>query len=135
MSQTDLLGDPLPDPLPENERLKYWSDLEGHTIAATFEDPLGRFDVELVIVTTTGCWLVVSSEIEDSEHSRIYVEQHTGEVLSDFVSARELLNAGLISQVEFTQLDGVEKARKEEENKRKAERLRKQLAELEAPKP
>lgn len=38
MSQTDLLGDPLPDPLPEGERFTRMEQLVGHTIKAVFED-------------------------------------------------------------------------------------------------
>lgn len=139
---TDLLGDPLPEPLPANLQLQDADELTGHSILAVFDSPNGRYQVDLVIVTATGCWLALEAETDGCGEDSASI-QNVGRyrrystepaLLSDYVSAKELLRAGVINSGEHERLRAVEKEREAEENARKVGRLRQQLAMLE-PKP
>lgn len=138
MSNVDLLGDPLPEPvvLPVNERLTEFDQLVGHTIRAAFTDTCGRFDVSLVIVTETGCWLTADAEENGCDEPPILsvgreYSSHPQQTLADFVSARELFNAGCIGHGELELLKAKEAKRQQELREREAAALRARLARLE----
>ena len=122
--------------LDQEIQLRNLDDLVGHTIKAVIEHPMGKRDVAVVIVTETGCWLALNAE------GGSYDEAPTIEVdpsyyggsdipLGDYLSAVDALHHGLINQATFELLRAKEIEEKEAEKKAKADRLRRQLAELE----
>lgn len=136
MSQTDLLGDPLPDPLPEGERFTELSQLVGHTVQAVFDNNYrlrGR-GVEAVIVTQTKCWVPLSAE-HDYESAFLRVVRYGAHTLHDFVRAKDLLDTGCITQAEFLELKKVEDEEAEIARQRLLNHHRQQLAALEAKAP
>jgi hypothetical protein len=135
---TDLLGDPLPEPLPANQQLTDVDQLQGHSILAVFDLPNGRYQADLVIVTESGCWLVMNAEVDGcgEDAASIAVVRHRGYTtnqrdLSDYVSANELLRAGVINTGEHARLRAMEQEREAAKNAETAARLRAQLARLE----
>lgn len=122
--------------LDQEIQLRDMSDLVGHTIKAVIEHPAGKRDVQVVIVTETGCWMALSAE------GGSYDEAPTIEVepsyygasdipLGDYLSAGDAFHSGLINQSTYELLRLKEMEEKEAEKKTKADRLRRQLAELE----
>lgn len=136
MSATDLLGDPVPEPTPSNTRLTSFEELVGHTIRAAFTDTMGRYDVSLVLVTETNCWLTADAENGGCDEpatldvGREY-SSSPRQTLADFVSPHELFRAGCIGHGEYEHLKSLDESRKAEERDRQAARLREQLAKLE----
>ena len=139
MPETDLLGDPIPEPLPDGVRLNDSSELHGHTILAVFESPGGRYASDMVIVTATRCWIVFRAEVDgyandesayiNVKHS--YIHRGDPETLHDYVSARELLQSNCIQQAEYVRLKALEDQRENEVKAKRAARLRSELAQLE----
>lgn len=134
----DLLGDPLPEPLPQNLHLTDISELVGHTIKAAIENPNGRRQVDFLIVTETNCWIAFDGEPGDDDESAFARIVGPGygntkpTALSDFACPLALKNHGCISESEYTYLQ-----EKDDENKRLANvayaaRLRAHAARLEA---
>ena len=122
--------------LDQEIQLRDLKDLVGHTIKAVIEDPMGKRDVQMVIVTETGCWLAMKAE------GGIYDEAPTIEIdppyyggsdipLGDYLSAQDALYHGLINQSIYEVLRNQEIAEEENKKKAKAAYLRKQLADLE----
>ncbi len=139
MTHVDLLGDPLPEPLPTNMRLNDFCQLVGHTIKAAFTDTGAYFDTALVLVTETGCWLAADAENgmyeEPAELVVLYEYQAPrAETLGDFVRPLDLQITGCISSVEYQQLKALEDERNAKHRDRTAARLRAELARLEATK-
>lgn len=132
MSNTDLLGDPLPDPLPEGERFTRIEQLVGHTVKAVFEDTKGA---QLVIVTDTLCWLPMDADSDgDSTYIAVpYVGAHR--TLTDFVPATPLFHAGCITQAAYADLKKIEDDAAEVNRQRLLNHHRQQLAALEAKAP
>lgn len=132
MSQTDLLGDPLPDPLPEGERFTRMEQLVGHTIKAVFEDTTRA---QLVIVTDTLCWIPLNADGDgDSTYISVpYVGFQKG--LTDFVPAGPLFHSGCITQADYAELKKVEDEAAEVNRQRLLNHHRQQLAALEAKAP
>lgn len=121
--------------LDQEIQLRNIDDLVGHTIKAVIEHPMGKRQVDLVIVTETGCWLALKAEGGSyDEAPTIETEPYYGGTdipLSDYLSAIDALHHGLINQATFDLLRAKELEEKEAEKKAKADRLRRQLAELE----
>ena len=68
-TETDLLGDPLPEPLPCHSRLTDESQLAGHEVRAVFLETSGIWGhAGMVIVTATGCWMTFEAEEDGDEH-------------------------------------------------------------------
>jgi len=122
--------------LDQDIQLRNLDSLVGHTIKAVIENPTGRRDADVVIVTETGCWLAISAE------GGSYDEAPTIEVepsfygssdipLGDYLSAWDSFEHGLINKATYELLLVKELEEKEAEKKVKADRLRNQLAELE----
>jgi len=122
--------------LDQDIQLRSLDSLVGHTIKAVIENPCGKRDVGVVIVTDTGCYLALSAE------GGSYDEAPTIEVepsfygssdipLGDYLSAGDAFHNGLINQSTYELLKVKEAEEREAEKKAKADRLRKQLAELE----
>jgi hypothetical protein len=136
---TDLLGDPLPEPLPSNSRLTRMSDLIGHEVRAVFDDTQGTYGhAAMVIVTATGCWLALDIEgysLEDAYISVVAEHSSKSIELIGFVPASQLLNENCISDAEYRRLRALEEQHEEVQRQRKANHLRQQLAELEGQKP
>lgn len=132
----DLLGDPLPDPLPSNSRLLYEDELRGHEIRAVFMDTLGIYgQASMVMVTATGCWIVFDAEA-DSEGVTIKIDRpYSGTAkaveLIGYVPAQQLLDANCISTAEFARLKAIEDEDAAAKKATRANHLRNQLAELE----
>lgn len=123
--------------LKHGEQLFDSSELVGHTILAVISDPAGPFSdgTEIVIVTETRCWMVIEAEDGYScEEAASAVIQHKGhgnsKVLNDYLSAADMRHAGLCGQGEYELLRKSETEREEKKKAEKADRLRKQLAEL-----
>lgn len=142
MPETDLLGDPIPEPLPEGKRFNDVSELIGHTILAVFDSPSGRRRCEMVIVTATRCWVALDAQTdgcgEDSAYINVLCERHYGrekEVLHDFVPAWELLQAGCISQTDYHYLKGIEDKREQDAKAARAASLRAEADRLEGKQP
>lgn len=134
--------------LPVGQRLTDENQLDGHTIKAVISCPSGRLgdQVDMVIVTETLCWLVLetSDNYCHEERASVQVRQCSGgrwsnstqapkpaETLHDYLSAEQMLRYGLVSHGQHAALLALEKEAEEKERSQKAERLRKQLAELE----
>jgi hypothetical protein len=124
--------------LDQDIQLRYIDALVGHTIKAVIENPTGKRQVDIVIVTDTGCYLALSAE----GGSYSYDEAPTIEVepsfygssdipLGEYLSAWDSFENGLINKATYELLLTKELEEKEAEKKAKADRLRKQLAELE----
>ena len=122
--------------LDQDIQLRSLDSLVGHTIKAVIENPCGKRDVGVVIVTETGCYLALSAE------GGSYDEAPTIEVeptyygasdipLGEYLSAGDAFHSGLINQSTYELLKVKEAEEREAEKKAKADRLRKQLAELE----
>ena len=137
MPETDLLGDPIPPPLPEGQRLQDTAELIGHTIMSVFDGSSGAKDSGgLVIVTATRCWLPLAAEkgFDEDDDPGIEVDLETfvaKKSIDGFVGADELWHAGCISQGEHHALKAEETKRENEAKARRAARLRSELAELE----
>jgi hypothetical protein len=101
----DLLGEPLPDPLPENQEFRSWEQLVGHTIKAVIESPSGKRRCDALIVTETRCYLAVIAEPEDDEVAHLTIPSNSygskESCLSDWASAQQLLRENCISKNEF----------------------------------
>lgn len=132
---TDLLGDPLPEPLPTNSRLTDEDQLIGHEVRAVFMSTRGTYGyAEMVIVTATGCWLAfhIDGCGEDSSLAvdRGYYHREAIELIG-YVPAADLLHRNCVTDSEYRRLLAVEEEQKETERQRKANQLRQQLAALE----
>jgi len=122
--------------LDQDIQLRSLDSLVGHTIKAVIENPCGKRDVGVVIVTETGCYLALSAEggvcdeaptieVEPSFYSSSDIP------LGEYLSAWDYFEHGLINKATYELLLVKELEDKEAEKKVKADRLRKQLAELE----
>ena len=125
----DLLGDPLPEPLPEGQQFSQWESLVGHTIRAAIEDPNGREHADFVIVTETNCWLALAAETDgcgDDDTKAVIIGKGYGapKVLSDYVSATMLSVHNCVSPAEFAALHEIEVQRKAKWDAARAARLR-----------
>ena len=139
MTHVDLLGEPLPEPLPMNTRLTSFDQLIGHTIKAAFTETFAYFDTSLVLVTETGCWLTADAENGWLEEPASLVvgydyQAPEAETLSHFVCPFDLLNAGCISSSEYQQLKALEDERNAKQREKTASRLRAELVRLETSK-
>ncbi len=119
-----------------NERLTRLSDLVGETILAVFDNYSTKSDNQIVLVTDTLNWIVLSAESDNcGEDPTIEVAPHwasTEPSLSDFVPARELLDAGCINAEVFNVLKAKEDAKTAAMNEARAQRLRAELERLSA---
>ena len=122
--------------LDQDIQIRDLQDLVGHTIKAVIEQTVGKREADLVIVTETGCYLVLNAE------GGTYDEEPTIEVepsfyggsdipLGDYISANEAFRSGLINYPTYELLEAKEIEAAQAEKKKKADYLRKQLAELE----
>ena len=127
--------------LPHGKRLTDPDQLVGHEIKAVCAFPNGElaYGSELVIVTQTNCWLVLRAEAgytrEEGadittvrDHKAYRGEQ---EQLSDWLDAEEMRRLGLINNGEYEVIKAKEDERQNAKKQRKADGLRKELAELE----
>lgn len=133
-----------PAPLPSNMRLTEESELVGHTIAALITNPYGpaarRANSDcMVIVTQTRCWLVLQAEGDGDDGACISVRDSSYELshaLSDYLSAHDMLMAGLIGHSEYAVARAAEDAKASEalrlKDVERAASLRRELALLEA---
>ena len=128
--------------LPHSKRLTDPKQLVGHEIKAICDTANGELahGCELVIVTQTHCWLVLRPEAgytcEDgadittvSDHGTYKGEP---EQLSDYLTADDMRRYCLVNTGEYEAVKAKEVQRGNAERQRKAELLRKELAELEA---
>ena len=128
--ETDLLGDPIPEPLPENIQLFDIADLKGHTIRAAIDYGHGRYHADIVLVTATGCWLALEAEVDgcgdDSAEVKVVRKNWRAETITlhDYVNADTLFNEGCITASERTHLLGVEAERRKQNAADRAQRLR-----------
>lgn len=122
--------------LDQDIQLRNLDDLVGHTIKAVIEYPTGKRDADVVIVTETGCWLALSAEggaYEEAPTIEVHPMYYGGSdvPLGDYLSAGDAFHNGLINQAAYELLRVKEAEDLEAEKKAKADRLHKQLAELE----
>lgn len=132
MPEIDLLGDPVAEPLPAGERLRYFDQLVGHKILAVFEGTECEPHVDVVIVTETKCWLTAHAERDGDSAYIVISGSYRENNLSDYVKAKRLLDAGCINAGEYDVLSKAEAEKEASERERKANHLRQQLAELDA---
>ena len=120
--------------LDQETQLRSVNGLIGHTIKAVIESTNGKRKVTLVIVTETGCWLALDAE-NDGEYAILAVDAPiyggNSPALSDYLSAHDAFNNGLINMPTHEILRKKELEAVAAEKKRKAEWLRKELDELE----
>lgn len=120
--------------LDQDIQLRSAESLVGHTIKAVIQSTCGKRQVGLVIVTETGCWLALDAE-NDGDEAILEVDPlYSGGKdipLGDYLSAHDAFTHGLINKPTHDFLRAKEDAAEAEEKKRKADRLRKELAELE----
>jgi len=122
--------------LDQDIQLRNIDSLIGHTIKAVIENPTGKRLVEIVIVTETGCYLALSAEGGGCDEAPTIEVEPTyygaGDIpLGEYLSAWDYFEHGLINKATYELLLVKELEDKEAEKKVKADRLRKQLAELE----
>ena len=122
--------------LKKNRQLREWTDLTGHTIKSVIDYPCGKRNVSAVIITETGCWMVLDTEGNAFyEKPLILVDPpYCGGQdipLDEYLSAREMLHAGLINDATYKVLDDKQRQEADRAKKAKVELLRKQLEELE----
>jgi hypothetical protein len=122
--------------LDQDIQIRNFEDLVGHTIKTVIESPSGKRQVDVVIVTETGCYLAISAEGGSyNEAPTIEVEPSlyvSSDIpLGEYLSAWDYFEHGLINKATYELLLAKELEEKEVEKKTKADRLRKQLAELE----
>lgn len=130
-TEHDLLGDPMPAPLPSGERLRYFDQLVGHTILAVFEGSMCAPDVDVVIVTETKCWLGAHADHDGDSAYIVVNDAYNHNSLSHYVKANDLFDAACINQGEFDVLRKAEEAREAVERERQKNKLRRQLESLE----
>lgn len=136
---TDLLGDPLPEPLPSNSRLTDEDQLIGHEVRGVFINTRGTYGhAAMVIVTATGCWMVFDIDGVARDDASITVDaghyQREPVELIGYVRSFDLLHANCVTEPEYRRLVALEEAHAVTERQRKANHLRQQLAELEGQK-
>ena len=122
--------------LDQDIQLRDWKDLVGHTIKAVIDDPLGKRDAQVVIVTETGCWMALDAEggyHDEAPTIEVLPSFYGGSdvPLSDYISAGDAFHNGLINPATYELMRVKEEEEREAEKKAKADRLRKMLAELE----
>jgi hypothetical protein len=141
----ELTGDPQHQ-LPNGERLTGMDQLVGHTIKAAVGAPSGSYggDDVAVILTATGCWIVLEARPDGLESVRCYVEvrqpsrffgdahirESREESISDFLSPFDMLNAGLIDDVAYSHLLAREQAKTAKRSLAKADQLEREAAAL-----
>lgn len=120
--------------LDQEIQLRRAESLVGHTIKAVIESTGGKRQARLVIVTETGCWLALDPE-NDGDCAILEVEPSfaggSDIPLGDYLSAHDAFTHGLINKPTHDVLRAKEDEAEAEEKKRKADWLRKELAELE----
>ncbi len=125
--------------LPQNVRLDGTEDLVGHKILAVIEDCAGEKarEGEMMIVTETGCWIVLRPErggYED-DSCQILVARSwqipSTETIHDYASASQMLSEGLITKAQFDFLRAEEKKRDDEKKAKRAAALRAELERIE----
>lgn len=122
--------------LDQDRQIRDWDGLVGHTIKAVVVSPAGPLDVAAVLVTETGCWMAIDAENgSHDEAPSVFVSPpfYGGKdvPLDQYLSAADCRHAGLVNHATYELLKAKEDAKKSEAKKRKAEHLRRQLAELE----
>ncbi len=125
--------------LPQNARLDGTEDLVGHKILAVIEDCAGEKarEGEMMIVTETGCWIVLRPEsggYEDDPCQILVARERqipSTETIHDYATASQMLSAGLIAKAQFDFLREQEKKREDEKKARRAAALRAELERLE----
>ena len=133
----DLLGDPLPEPIPSNEQLTEWHELVGHTIKAVINCPTSDHKLDAILITETNCWMGLVAETDSFGNDRPTL-QIVGEryqdprSLSAFASAQELKSAACINEEQFQHLKASEVAAKKKLASAQAVRYRAQADQLEA---
>lgn len=117
------------------ERLHDLKDLVGETILGAFD---ATTDGEFVLVTENKNWIVIDAEdsFGRDEAPTLVVKppRYYGtkdDVLSDYVSPRDLLAAGVINSAVYQELQAQADKAAAEERERKAASLRAALARLE----
>jgi hypothetical protein len=133
---TDLLGDPIPEPLPSNKHLR-WDELAGHTIKAVIEDPAGQRQSDVLIITETNCFVTISADVVDGDEARIstghyFYGSSPSPTLSEFASAKELFAAHAINGGEYQALKEAEERRKAEYKAKQVQLAEERLAKLKA---
>jgi len=122
--------------LDQDIQLRNIDSLVGHTIKAVIENPAGKRQVDVVIVTETGCYVALKAEGGSYDEAPTIETEPTyygaGDIpLGDYLSAGDAFHSGLINQSTYELLKAKEAEEREAEKKAKADRLRRQLAELE----
>ena len=129
--------------LPHNKRLESFEDLVGHTITHVFDDCWEQEgNGETVLVTETGCWIVLEAEGDgdtraeikvatDKEYSWQRSQRGRAALLSDYVQPGDLFHARLCTSGELELLKQQQAKKTAVERAKQAEVLRKQLAALE----
>jgi hypothetical protein len=122
--------------LDQDIQIRDLDDLVGHTIKAVIQSPAGKRQVDVVIVTETGCWLALSAEGGSFDEAPT-IETHPTYYggfdipLSEYLSAGDALHNGLINQATYELMREREAQERDAEKKTKLDRLRKQIADLE----
>ncbi len=123
--------------LPEGIQLFSLEDLEGHTIKAVVTDPGGELHCNAVFVTETDCWLALDAQMdggwEDGVSLRVCGDQwrNTPQTMSQYLSVDDMMLANLATPAQLAGLQLIADQKAAQERARKAEQLRKELAELE----
>jgi len=116
-----------------------WQDLAGKTIARVEDSPAGRYgaSIDAVLMFDDGTWCAIGHEARGcGMEDGVDVGPGVGGVRSDdsicdYLTARQMFACGWISKALHDEIAAREQARAAEEKQRKADQLRKQLAELE----
>ena len=120
----------------EDSQIRSLDGLVGHTIKAVIQKQGRKREVDLVIVTETGCWLALYAQGgSHDEAATLNIDPPyfgSNDVpLADYLSAQEVFDHGLANLGTYEFLKAKEEALEAFEKKAKVESLRKQLEELE----
>ena len=120
----------------QDTQLRSLEHLVGHTIKAVIENPCGKRDVSVVLITETGCWLALDTD-GGTHDEKPYVmvdppyASSSDVPLSEYLTAVDMMHAGLVNQATYELLREKERAAQAAERKAEADRLRRKLQELE----
>lgn len=123
--------------LPESVQLFSLEDLAEHTIKAVVTDPDGELQCDVVFVTETDCWLALGAQMdggwEDGVSLKVCGNQwrNTPQTLSQYLSVDNMRMANLATPAQLAGLQAIADQKAAQAKARKAEQLRKELADLE----
>jgi hypothetical protein len=120
------------NPQPTNGRITDFSEWQEKTIRCVISNPSGPrgYSVSAVVVFEDDTWSTLIAQgagaCEDEAHITLGSDSLNPARITDYLSAQDLLQAGMVNQAQFEHLRAIEDAKRKEHLLRQAERLRAQ---------